>query len=352
MYRRKRLTEILKVNREKPGPHKIKHAAEIIKQGGLVIFPTETVYGLGADALNPEAARKVFVAKGRPSDNPLIVHIADIKDIDNLAKKIPETAKLLMKRFWPGPLTVVLNKKHGVPDIVTAGGKTIAIRMPDNKIALSLIRKAGVPVVAPSANLSGRPSPTRARDVIEDLMGRVDLIIDGGDTKIGVESTVIDLTVSPPVILRPGGIAVEDIEAVIGDVRVITQGVFSSEENHIKSPGLKYRHYAPAAEMVIVQGEIGVVQKKIKEMSADALKIGKKVGIITFQKNVKYSKDCIVKYAGTYPKTIAKKLFMILREMDKEEADLIISESLNDKGIGLAVLDRLKRAAGYNVIAV
>ncbi len=346
------MTEILKINKQNPEPHKIKQAAEIIKQGGLVVFPTETVYGLGADVLNPEAVKKVFAAKGRPSDNPLIVHIADVRDVQLLAKRPPKTAMLLMERFWPGPLTIILKKRKAVPDIVTAGGKTVAIRMPDNKIALSLICKAGVPVIAPSANLSGRPSPTRARDVIEDLMGRVDLIIDGGDTMIGVESTVIDLTVSPPVILRPGGIAVEDIEAVIGDVRVIAKSDFLSGENHIKSPGLKYRHYAPQAEMVIVQGQIDAVQKKIEEMSKNALKNGKKVGIITFQKNVKYPKGCIVKYAGTYTRTIAKRLFMILRGIDKEGADLIISESLNGKGIGLAVLDRLKRASGYNVITV
>jgi L-threonylcarbamoyladenylate synthase len=339
------VTEILKINREKPEPNKIRFAAEIIKRGGLVAFPTETVYGLGADALNPEAVRKVFGAKGRPSDNPLIVHIADIKDIDILAKRVPKTAAMLMQKFWPGPLTVVLNKRRNIPDIVTAGGATVAVRMPDNKIALALISASGVPIVAPSANLSGRPSPTRPRDVIADMMGRVDLIIDGGQTEIGIESTVIDMTTLPPQILRPGMITVEEIESIIG--KVIVSDMYLGAP---KSPGLKYRHYAPKAEMIIVEGHIKDVRIKIKKMIEKAVKDNKKVGVITFKKNTKYE-GCIVRFAGSDPNIAARRLFSIIRDLDGR-VDLIISESFSGGASAMAISDRLKRAAGYDIVRV
>jgi L-threonylcarbamoyladenylate synthase len=339
------VTEILKINREKPEPNKIRFAAEIIKRGGLVAFPTETVYGLGADALNPEAVRKVFGAKGRPSDNPLIVHIADIKDIDILAKRVPKTAAMLMQKFWPGPLTVVLNKRRNIPDIVTAGGATVAVRMPDNKIALALISASGVPIVAPSANLSGRPSPTRPRDVIADMMGRVDLIIDGGQTEIGIESTVIDMTTLPPQILRPGIITVEEIESIIG--KVIVSDMYSGAP---KSPGLKYRHYAPQAEMIIVEGHIKDVRIKIKKMIEKAVKDNKSVGVITFKRGAEYE-GCIVRFAGSDPNTAARRLFSIIRDLDGR-VDLIISESFSGGASAMAISDRLKRAAGYDIVKV
>jgi len=350
-------TKVLKINKQNPEPDKIRYAAEIIKQGGLVVFPTETVYGLGASVFNIDAVKNIFKAKGRPADNPLIVHIADIKDVQSLAKKPPKTAMPLMERFWPGPLTIVLKKKKSVSDIVTAGSDSVAVRMPDNKIALCLIREAGVPLVAPSANISGKPSPTRASDVLEDLNGRVDLIIDGGATKIGIESTVIDITNTPPTILRPGGVTMEDIESVIGKVGLIVfdiscQGISSltaESSSHLKSPGLKYKHYAPNAEVVIVEGSTEDVQKKIRALAVGALKDNKKVGVISFRKNARY-KDCIVVFAGADANTVARRLFSILREMDKKKVDIIISESLIDKGIGLAVSDRLKRAASYNII--
>lgn len=341
-------TKALKINRKKPELDKIKFAAEIIKRGGLVAFPTETVYGLGADALNPEAVGQVFYAKGRPSDNPLIVHIADIKDIDILAKRVPKTAAMLMQKFWPGPLTLVLHKRKNVPDIVTAGGATVAVRMPDNKIALALISASGVPIVAPSANLSGRPSPTRPRDVIADMMGRVDLIIDGGQTEIGIESTVIDMTTLPPQILRPGIITVEEIESIIG--KVIVSDMYSGAP---KSPGLKYRHYAPQAEMIVVEGHIKDVRKKIKDMIQKALKDNKRVGVITFKRGAEYE-GCIVRFAGSDPNIAARRLFSIIRDLDGR-VDLIISESLESFGgkiSGMAVSDRLKRAAGYNIVRV
>jgi L-threonylcarbamoyladenylate synthase len=338
-------TKALKINRKKPEPDKIKFAAEIIKRGGLVAFPTETVYGLGADALNPEAIRKVFYAKGRPSDNPLIVHIANIKDIDSLAKRVKKTAITLMQKFWPGPLTVVLNKRRKVPDIVTAGGDTVAVRMPDNKIALALISASGVPIVAPSANLSGRPSPTRPRDVIADMMGRVDLIIDGGQTEIGIESTVIDMTTLPPQILRPGIITVEEIESIIG--KVIVSDMYSGAP---KSPGLKYRHYAPQAEMIIVEGHIKDVRIKIKKMIEKAVKDNKSVGVITFKRGAEYE-GCIVRFAGSDPNTAARRLFSIIRDLDGR-VDLIISESFSGGASAMAISDRLKRAAGYDIVKV
>lgn len=351
------VTEILKINREKPEPDKIKYAAEIIKQGGLVVFPTETVYGLGASVYNVNAVRNIFKAKGRPADNPLIVHIADKKDVQLLAKKPSKTAMMLMERFWPGPLTIVLKKKKVVSDIITAGSDSVAIRMPDNRIALALIKAVGAPLVAPSANISGRPSPTKAKDALEDMNGRVDLIIDGGKTKIGIESTVMDVTTKLPIILRPGAISKEDIESLIGKVGLITFNLSSNGSASatiesitlLKSPGLKYKHYAPNAEVIIVEGSTEDVRKKIRSLADEALKNNKKGGIISFQKNARY-KGCITVYAGSDADTVARRLFSILREMDKKKVDIIISESLIDKGMGLAVSDRLKRAAGYNII--
>lgn len=329
------MTKILKVNSISPEPSRIKEAAEVIKKGGTVAFPTETVYGLGADALNPEAIRKVFKAKGRPSDNPLIVHIAGVDDLKLLAKRLSRASLALIDKFWPGPLTLILKKKKIVPDIVTGGLDTVAVRMPDNKIALSLIKKAGVPLVAPSANLSGRPSPTRAKDVADDLSGRIDAVIDGGKTRIGIESTVIDMTTSPPTLLRPGALPVEDIEKVIGPL----QGLSASDENKsARSPGMKYRHYAPKARMVIVEGDLN-------KPAIKGLKAGKKVGILTFHKGFKID-GCIMKYAGSRPGTVARRLFDILRGFDKEGVDIILSEQYSGNRLKLGIADRLTRAAG------
>ncbi len=352
-------TKLIRINKFRPEPEKIRYAADIIKRGGLVAFPTETVYGLGANAFDENAIRNVFKAKGRPADNPLIVHIAELKDVHRLAKKPPKIAKLLMERFWPGPLTIVLKKKKIVPDIATGGSNTVAIRMPDNRIAISLIKSVGVPLVAPSANISGKPSPTRAKDVLEDLKGKIELIIDGGKTSIGIESTVIDMTVMPPIILRPGVVTLEAIEKLIGKVKLLSftvkeEKISISEtdsKNFLKSPGLKYKHYAPNAEVIVVEGKAKDVYKKINLLADEALKNNKKVGIISFRKDHKY-KNCYTAFAGSNAKVVAKRLFTILREMDKKGIDIIISESLSGKGIGLAVSDRLKRSAGYNIIKV
>ncbi|MDO8444508.1 MAG: L-threonylcarbamoyladenylate synthase [Deltaproteobacteria bacterium] len=337
------MTKILKINPISPEPSKIKEAAEVIKNGGTVAFPTETVYGLGADALNLEAIRKVFKAKGRPSDNPLIVHISSIEDLRLISKRYSSAALALMDKFWPGPLTLILKKKKIVSEIVTGGLDTVAVRIPDNKIALSLIKMAGVPLVAPSANLSGRPSPTRAKDVAADLSGKVDVIIDGGKTRIGIESTVIDMTTSPPTLLRPGGLPVEEIEKVVGLVQRLS---VSHEKEPAKSPGMKYRHYAPKARMVIVEGDSEAVQSDIRELAEKSLKDGKKVGILAFHIDFRV-KGCITKYAGSRPGTVAGRLFDLLRAFDRDGVDLIISEPYGGEGLKLGIADRLKRAAGH-----
>lgn len=339
------MTKILKINPHSPEPSKIKEAAEVIKNGGTVAFPTETVYGLGADALNPAAVKKIFKAKGRPSDNPLIVHVADINDLKLIAKRLSEPALSLINEFWPGPLTIILKRKKVVPDIVTGGLDTIAVRMPDNGIALSLIIKSGAPLVAPSANLSGKPSPTGARDVAADLSGKIDMIIDGGKTRIGIESTVIDMTTKPPVLLRPGGLPVEEIEKVTGTVRRLSEVPAVLRSEPARSPGMKYRHYAPKARMTIVEGGTEAAQARIKKLAEDGLKKGKAVGVLTFHKGFSIA-GCINKYAGSRPETVARKLFDVLRGFDKEGVDVIVSEGYGGKGLKLGIADRLRRAAG------
>ena len=275
-------TEILKIDLHNIDSQKIKYAAQVIEEGGLVAFPTETVYGLGADALNKTAVEKIFKAKGRPSDNPLIVHVADKKSVGNLVLRIPEKAEKLMDAFWPGPLTLVMDKQSIVPDIITAGLDTVAIRVPSHPIALALIREAKLPIAAPSANISGKPSPTDSKHVINDLYGKVDVIIDGGFSNIGVESTVVDMVVDPPMLLRPGGITLEQLEDVIGNVRIDPGIAQKNLDGKVvpKSPGMKYKHYAPKAKVVIVEGEIQKVAEKINELVKECESRDIKVGIL------------------------------------------------------------------------
>ena len=249
-------TQIIKIDTSTSNWDKqLDQAAEVLRSGGLVAFPTETVYGLGANALDEEAVKSIYRAKGRPSDNPLIVHIADTAAVKDLTDSIPGTAQALMDAFWPGPLTLVMPRSSLVPDIVTAGLDTVAVRMPSHPIASALIKKAGVPVAAPSANSSGRPSPTLARHVIEDMMGKIDVIIDGGNAEVGVESTVLDITVDPPVILRPGGVTLEQLRHVLGNVISDQTPGISDMAGTPKSPGMKYRHYSPKATMLLIQGD-------------------------------------------------------------------------------------------------
>ncbi len=332
----------------------IEKAGEIIKAGGLVAFPTETVYGLGGDALNPESSKKIYAAKGRPSDNPLIVHVADMEAIEGIVKSIPEAAYKLSQKYWPGPLTMIMNKSDKVPLETTGGLDTVAIRMPSNRIAAELIRKSGGYIAAPSANLSGRPSPTQAKYCVEDLNGRVEMIIDGGPVGIGLESTIIDLTDEKPMILRPGYITEKDLISVLGCVEVDRTILDAASKKPPKAPGMKYRHYAPKGDLTIVEGDPGAVSAYINEELEKAKKSGLKTGVIsTTERQGTYKAD-VVKIAGSRDdeEGIARNLFTILREFDDEDVQVMFSESFDTTGIGQAIMNRLLKAAGHKVISL
>ena len=322
----------------------IAEAAGIIQQGGLVAFPTETVYGLGADALNAEAVAKVYEAKGRPSDNPMIVHIARASDIGQLTPMLSEDIVNLIDNFWPGPLTMVLKKKAGVPDRTTGGLDTVAVRMPDSEAALELIREADCPIAAPSANISGRPSPTRAGDVIADMNGRIDAVIQGDDCRVGIESTVLDMTGDTPVILRPGIITAEDIEAVLKkevkyDEALLKEKQGEDGDIRPKAPGMKYKHYAPKADMVVIEGQRDKVKAEIERLKVLNERLGSKVGVILFEEKA------FVEAAHDF--------FAKLRDLDNEEVDLILAGALSDfDGVGFAVMNRMLKSAGYNIVKV
>lgn len=329
-------------------------AGSIIRRGHLVAFPTETVYGLGANALDPEGAGRIYTAKGRPSDNPLIVHIASLDSLSRIVRQVPERALLLAQAFWPGPLTMILEKSPLVPASVTGGLNTVAIRMPDHEIALALIRSGGGYIAAPSANTSGRPSPTTARHVYEDLNGKIDMIIDGGSVGIGVESTIIDLTSEAPMVLRPGFISLEMLREVIGDVGM--DPCLHSEDPSFrpKAPGMKYRHYAPKAELTIVEGREEDVRRAIEELSREAVSKGLKCGIIAADEDAGAYHYGIVRRAGSREQeiTISQHLFGILREFDSLGVDLIYSESFDTPQIGAAIMNRLIKAAGHRILSV
>lgn len=344
-------TEIIRIDQTDFDPKVLMPAAKALAEGRLVAFPTETVYGLGADARNPEAASNIYKAKGRPSDNPLIVHISDMKQLDIVVSAVPEKARLLMETFWPGPLTLILPKAKGMPDETTAGLTTVAVRMPKNRIALELIRLSGVAVAAPSANLSGKPSPTCAEHVIADLSGRIDYIIDGGSTTVGLESTVLDMTVDTPTVLRPGGISVEMLESVIGKVNV--DKVLARSGNVVpKAPGMKYKHYAPKADMFLVSGDTERVVNTINELAAQNRLQNKKTGVLaSLETQSRYAAD-VVLCAGSRknPETVAASIFKCLREFDRNGVDIIYSETFQEEGIGLAIMNRLKKAAAGRII--
>jgi L-threonylcarbamoyladenylate synthase len=347
-------TLLLEVNAEKPQPEKIQIAAEIIRKGGLVAFPTETVYGLGADALNPEAVLALFKAKKRPLDNPPIVHVADQKDVYRLVLEAPPKAKVLIDKFWPGPLTLIFKHSNIVPKETVAGLDTVAIRMPNHKIALELIRQSHCPIAAPSANLAGKPSPTTAQHVYEDLEGQIDAIIDGGATNIGVESTVVDLSVEPPMLLRPGGTPYEALKKVLVDLKLhpFVEAEQELSLKQIRSPGMKHKHYAPKAEVILVEGKIPAISAKIKALSESYKAEGKKVGILaTDETQTKYRAD-VIKSLGSRSNlaTIAQNLFRLLREVDAENVDIIIAEGVSSEGLGLAVMNRLRKASAYHII--
>jgi len=347
-------TIVLKVDPHQPEPDKIRVAAEVLKKGGLVAFPTETVYGLGANALDGKAVLRIFEAKNRPADNPIIVHVANKDDIYVLAEHVPEIAEKLIGEFWPGPLTLLFVRSEVVPDAVTAGLATVAIRMPSHAVAHALIAEAGIPVAAPSANLAGRPSPTSARHVLDDLSGRIGVLIDGGEIGYGVESTVLDLTTDPPAVLRPGPVTVEELRRVVGKVEVhpIAKAEVPIEVAIARSPGMKYRHYAPAAEVVVVEGSLEGIIDKVQELVDAQRKLGKKVGIMAMEETApRYHAD-VVKVVGSCqdPRAVAKNLFRVLREFDVEGVNFVAAEGIEPTGIGLAVMNRLRKAAGYNIV--
>lgn len=344
-------TKIVKMDSENIDYNIIKEAADIINKGGVVVFPTETVYGIGADALNDEAVDKIFKAKGRPQDNPLIVHIADFEELYDLTETVPESAKKLAEKYWPGPLTMILYKKNILSDKITAGLDTAAIRLPVNKIALALIRESKKPIAAPSANTSGKPSPTEASHVIEDLMGKVDMIIDGGSTDIGLESSVVDMTGEIPVILRPGGITGEDIINVLGECEYDPAIIKSNEKMVPKSPGQKYRHYSPKAKVILYKGDIEKVAMKINEDYEKFRSEGYKVGIMsTAQTESNYmGKLTILCGDRTKPLTISSKLFKALRDFDHMGADIILAEAVDEKGLGKAIMNRLGKASSETI---
>ncbi len=348
-------TRILKVDPRRPEPEPIRAAAEVLRGGGLVAFPTETVYGLGANALDPEAVAAIFRAKGRPADNPLIVHVADRQWVQELVKVLPDQAQVLIDRFWPGPLTVALPKQPHIPDIVTGGLSTVGVRMPAHPVALALIKAAGVPIAAPSANLSGRPSPTTAEDVWEDLNGRVDLILDGGETGVGLESTFLDLSTDPPVLCRPGGINPSDICSVIGPIQ-IDPSVYANLEEHEmpRSPGQKYTHYAPKAEVLVVEGALETVHAKINSLAYEYMQEGRRVGVLATAESRGVYQVPVVLEIGSRKNLpmIASALFSTLRAFDRHGVEVVLAESLPEEGIGLAVMNRLRKAAGGRVIRV
>ena len=342
-------TIIRKTDKNKIDYDAIKEAGEILKKGGLVAFPTETVYGLGANALDEKAAMKTYAAKGRPSDNPLIVHIAEYEALEGITVDVPEDTKKLADTFWPGPLTMIFKKGDSVPYGTTGGLDTVAVRMPSDRIAAALIKAAGGYVSAPSANTSGRPSPTTAQHVAEDLSGKIDMIIDGGIVDIGLESTILDMTVVPPMILRPGAITKEMFEEVIGEVSVDKTILDSTSKEKPKAPGMKYRHYAPKAELKIAEGTLVEEVGAIRQLAHKAKLDGRKIGIIATNETEKFYEYGIVKNIGTREndKTIARNLYGVLREFDDEDVDEIYSESFAVTGIGSAIMNRLEKAAGH-----
>jgi L-threonylcarbamoyladenylate synthase len=349
-------TLVLKVDSQKPEMEKIRIAADLIKKGGLVAFPTETVYGLGADALNSKAVLSLFEAKRRPLDNPPIVHVGDARDVYRLAIDVASKAENLMERFWPGPLTLIFKRSTVVPDVTVAGLDTIAVRMPNHNVALALIRESHCPIAAPSANLAGKPSPTSAEHVLEDLDGRIDAVLDCGATRIGVESTVLDLTVVPPQVLRPGGTPFEALKEVLDEVElnpvVVADRALPVERT--RSPGVKHKHYAPCADVVVVEGEADAVVGKIDELICFYRQKDRRVGVLATDETASHYKADVVKSLGSRGDlaVVARNLFRLLREFDLERVDVILAEGVPAEGLGLAVMNRLRKASGYNIIRV
>jgi len=346
-------TKIITINENNINKDSLSKAAGILRSGGLVAFPTETVYGLGANALDEEAISKIYTAKGRPSDNPLIIHISHKDVISKYAVNIPKVAEKLMDKFWPGPLTIILERSKLVKDFITGGLDTVAIRIPSNKIANNLISLSNIPIAAPSANLSGRPSPTSASHVIEDLNGKIDMIIDGGKVNIGLESTVLDLTVNPPLILRPGGVTLEMLREAIGHVE-IDKALNKINDSIPKAPGMKYKHYAPKGNLIVVEGSKEKVIEKINLLVKEKEQEGFNTAVIATTEYYSRYEASNVKIIGSDKKQeeIASNLFELLRQMDDEGIEYIFTQSFSDDNIGMAIMNRLLKAAGNQKIIV
>ena len=332
----------------------LKEASAVIRSGGLVAFPTETVYGLGGDATNPEASRKIYAAKGRPSDNPLIVHIADFSQLRNIVAEVPQEAEKLAEVFWPGPLTIILNKKDIVPYETTGGLDTVAIRMPSHPVARAFLQDSGCMIAAPSANTSGRPSPTTAQHVWEDLHGKIEILLDGGPVGIGIESTIVDLSEERPMILRPGFITQEMLSAVLGDVGMDPGLASENSKQPPKAPGMRYRHYAPKADLTLVEGTMEEVISRINALTREAQAMGKSVGVLATEENKdRYVADHVIVIGQRQDEAeIARHLFDVLRQFDDLQVDLIYSESFAAAGVGQAIMNRLLKAAGHKRIFV
>ncbi len=336
------MSKVIKIENTADYEH-LDRPASALAQGELVAFPTETVYGLGANALDPDAVNAIFAAKGRPQDNPLIVHIAKKEDIKKLVKYIPRNAQKVIDNLMPGPVTIVLEKSDVVPDVVTAGGSTVAIRIPENEIARALIEKAGVPVAAPSANISGKPSPTKASHVKDDLDDKVSFIVDGGACRVGLESTVVDFTVTPPVILRPGGVTHEELTRLLGDVHGYEKK--DADEHSPKSPGMKYKHYAPKGEMTVFMG------KNITDAINDRIKENPHKKICVLAAGDQGYKGAKTLICGETPEEYSKNLFNLLREADTMDAELIFAEfPFSDGGITTALFNRIHKSCGGRVV--
>jgi L-threonylcarbamoyladenylate synthase len=344
--------EVVAMDAEHLNMEAIQKAGKILREGGLVAFPTETVYGLGGNALDPKASMKIYAAKGRPSDNPLIVHIADIKDLAKITTEIPEGARILAEKYWPGPLTMILPKADSVPKETTGGLDSVAVRFPSDRIAQELIKAAGGFVAAPSANTSGRPSPTMAEHVEEDLGDAIEMIIDGGQVGIGLESTIVDFTEDVPVVLRPGYISLEMLKDTLGDVRMDRGLLITDSSVHPKAPGMKYRHYAPKADLSIVEGPQDEVIACINRLTHEAVENGLKAGIIATDETKDQYSDGLVLSIGSREEeeTIAHHLYEVLRDFDEAQVNVIYSEAFYTPRMGQAIMNRLLKAAGHKII--
>ena len=349
-------TRVIPVDREHLQSEDFAEAAQLLRDGELVAFPTETVYVLGGDALDPDASRRIYAAKGRPSDNPLIVHIADTDALPVLAEEIPQSAWELADRFWPGPLTIILRKKEIVPDATTGGLDTVAIRIPSDPVAAMLIRVSGVYIAAPSANASGRPSPTCAEHVYEDLKGRIPMILDGGSVPIGLESTIVDLTGETPLVLRPGFITIEQLREVLPTVEYDPAVVKRVKDETIvaRAPGMRYRHYAPKGELTIFEGDLDRVVARVQKEAEAKLAEGYRVAVLASEETKDRYHGLTVRSVGDREEeaSVAAHLFGTLREFDSMGAEYIFGESFPEAGVGQAVMNRLMKAAGYRIVAV